>query len=558
MADHDSLILSRLPRCSEWVAGIVSSPTYVVGDGDPYRPSAVLWVETGSGLIVGCDLLHPSEALGRAAGLFLETAREPLEGKARVPERVRVAEPELYDALQGRIGGVELVLAPTPELTPVAESFVAHMGLADEDDEDVELSYVGGDITADDVAHMFRAAARLYRLQPWRPFPPDGYVSVRCEQLGIEDGALCVVGQMGESFGFVLFRSVEDAVDFVVAADQVEAGRKGRFPQHVMFTYDERAALPPAMAGEIRTHGWEVAGPRAYPTFAMVDPDMTACVLTRPELLGVTAIVDALAELIENEPELAQAWQDDVQFERATEVSTAQGPIAVTIEAPLWLPEDAAPGITVEVSPDIDSVLDEDGDVDEDTYEAYVAALLSRFEASPDASEGRLAWAELIIRQAVDFHGATIAALTPDVLEAVLFKAIPRTATVESAAAEQIIDALRALLEFAARDLNLASASACLAWLPGDAAKRLARGLDDASKFSPEKSILMAGARAGYDVTTPEGIAEWLDVASAELVDQQQPAHAGGRRASGSTQRAAANKQRRKAARQARKKSRRH
>jgi hypothetical protein len=558
MADHDSTILSRLPRCSEWVAGVVSSPTFVVGDGDPYRPSAVLWVETGSGLIVGCDLLHPSDALGRAAGLFLETAREPLEGKARVPERVRVAEPELYEALQGKIGGVELVLAPTPELTPVAESFVAHMGLVDEDEDDVELSYVGGDITADDVAHMFRAAAQLYRLQPWRPFPSDGYVSVRCEQLGIEDGALCVVGQMGESFGFVLFRSVDDAVEFVIAADHVEAGRKARFPQHVMFTYDERAALPPAMAGEIRTHGWEVAGPRAYPTFAMVDPDMTACVLTRPELLGVTAIVEGVAALIESEPNLARAWEDDVPVEHSIEVPTAEGTIAVSVQAPLWLPEDAAPARVVEVSPDVESVLDEDGDIDEDLYEAYCAALLSRFEASPDANESRLGWAELIIRQAVEFHGCTLAAFTPEVVGSLVFETIPRTATVEPSAAENVIDALRALLDFAARELDLSSARACLESVPADATERLSRELGDPSRFSPEKSILMAGARAGYDVSTPEGIAEWLDVASAELVDQQQEAHHGGRRVSASTQRAAANKQRRKAARQARKKSRRH
>jgi hypothetical protein len=556
MADHDSTILSRLPRCSEWVAGIVSSPTYVCDEDEPYRPSAVLLVETGSGLIVGCELLHPRDALGRAAGLFLETARAPIEGEARVPRRVRVAEPELFQALEGKIGGVELVLAPTPELDAVAESFVAQMARMDEDDES-EITYLGPAITPDDVAHMFRAAARLYRLQPWRLFPSDGYVTVRCEHLDVDDGALCVVGQLGESFGFVLFRSVDDAIAFGEAADQVDAGRRPRFPQHIMFSYDDRASLGPTLGKEIRAHGWEVAGPRAYPSIAMLDPDMVARSLTREELHGVTAIVDALAEMIEDEPDLDQAWDDDVRFERATAVATALGPIKVEIEAPLWLPDDEGSTPVVEIGPHVGSLDGADGTVDEDAYEAYCADLLSRFERSPDATDKRLAWAELLIRQAVEFHGCTLAGLTPAVMTEVLFETIPRTVNVEPSAAADIVDALRALLTFAARDLGLVSAGACLDAFPRGAAQRLSRALRDPSLFSPAKTLIMAGARAGYDVTTPEGIAEWLEVARGADEDQPSAHQGGGRRASAPIQRSVANKQRRKAARQARKKSRR-
>ena len=49
------------------------------------------------------------------------------------------------------------------------------------------------------------------------------------------------------------------------------------------------------------------------------------------------------------------------------------------------LPEDAVPASTVEVSPDVESVVDDEGDVDEDQYEGYCSALLSRFAASPPA-----------------------------------------------------------------------------------------------------------------------------------------------------------------------------
>jgi hypothetical protein len=331
--------LSGLPRTSEWVAGIVSTPAYVTSEAESFRPAAVLWFETGSGLIVASELVHPREALDRAVALFLEATVAPLAGNPRVPRRVRVATRELFDALDGKLGGVPLVHSATPELDSVAEAMAAHMLEAGEEDEEND-TYLGPGIAADDMGQMFRAAARLYRLQPWRVFPSDEFISVSCEAIGIDDGALCVVGQMGQSFGFVLFRSLADASLYGEAIDDVEAGRRPTFPQHVMFSYDDEQTVGRVLAGEVRTHGWELAGPDAYPTAIVVDPDMATRFLARGELAAVTAIIEAMADLIVEDPDLADAWEGGAPRRRTAEVETEAGAIAVEIEAPLRPPRD--------------------------------------------------------------------------------------------------------------------------------------------------------------------------------------------------------------------------
>src|SRR5437762_3109959 len=101
-------------RPDEWIGALVTFPSYVTGEGEPYRPTAVMWLEPESGLIVDSELVRPEQALSRAAGLFHLATREPKAGAPRVPQRLRVSDEVLASALRGSLGDVELVVAPTP------------------------------------------------------------------------------------------------------------------------------------------------------------------------------------------------------------------------------------------------------------------------------------------------------------------------------------------------------------------------------------------------------------------------------------------------------------
>jgi hypothetical protein len=513
---------------SEWVAGVVPLPSFVTGDGEPYRPAALLLVESDSGLIVGTELARPEDLLERAPEMFHQAARAPLVGSPREPARVRVASPDLFAALHDQVGDVEVVLAPTPELEPVAAGLCESLGQLPADEEG--FTYLGPDITPDDVAHMFRAAARLYRLRPWTLFPADGFASIDCAALGVAGGALCVVGQAGESFGFALFSSRADAVAFTET--DMEAGPT-LLPRHFMFTYDEEDDLAPPMVREIDEFGWEVAGPGAFPQALLIDPDCVVRGLTRAELAGLTAVIEALADLVDANPDLAAAWEEADERRGRSDVSTALGTIAVELAVPLDL---------------------------EDAGEVAVDRLVGRFADSPEASPELIGWVEMLADYADPYCGAELSELTPGQLHELLFEVVPRKVSAEPAAAPEIVAAARAFFTFAARELGSRSARKCVDSLGPDAERHLAREMADPRNFGLAKSFFMSGLEAGHDMTTEAGIQAWqaafnrAPMSRPALLPEEEQARPPAPRS-----RAAAAKARakRKASRKARKKSRR-
>ncbi|HEU4614028.1 MAG TPA: hypothetical protein VFS15_18165 [Kofleriaceae bacterium] len=504
---HESGSTPHLPRCGEWIGALVTFPSYVTGEGEPFKPTAVMWLEPETNWIVDSQLVRPEEALPRAAGLFHLATREPHAGEPRMPRRVRVSDEALAHALRGALGDVELVVAPTPEIDEVVASLTEHLARGDREDEEV-MTYLGPDLAPGDLAHLFRAAARLYRARPWVHIPPDAFVGVRCERLGIEHGALCVVGQMGESYGFSLFRSIEDAERFMVVA---ETGDPSDLPEHFMFTFDDRRELPELLVREIVEQGWEVAGPHAYPSFAVVDEDRVGRGLTLEEHVGMTAIVTALAELVENETLLGDAWQTGIPIERAGSVETAHGNVAVSVWAPQYIGDDEAEVLASDDPANWLFVVNDDRMIDEEMIEDHLDAFMSRFEDAPEVREEMLPIAEMLVERLGMHLGLTFVGVGPEELKILLFKVLPNQVMVEAEQAPLVLETVRALLAFAGRELGAEHAEACLAALNAAAEKRLARELADESKFGMAKSLIAQGMRAGFDMTSEAGIAAFVE-----------------------------------------------
>jgi hypothetical protein len=244
-----------------------------------------MWVDAASYFILDTQLVHPNEAMSQAAQLFERATRDPRNGPPHTPKRLRVSDEALATALRGSIDDVELVLAPTPEIDQIVEDMRAHLARGSKD-----LSFIGSEMSSQDVGAMFSAAARLYRAAPWKVLPPDACIGVSCNVLGIRDGAMCVVGQMGQSHGFSLFASIESTLAFFDVVDASERGERGlKVPAHIMFAYDSRDEVPVELVREVASHHWELAGHDAYPSPRVLDDELVARGVTRVEMLGLTA-----------------------------------------------------------------------------------------------------------------------------------------------------------------------------------------------------------------------------------------------------------------------------
>ncbi|AUX23998.1 hypothetical protein SOCEGT47_045290 [Sorangium cellulosum] len=323
-----------LPRRDEaWIGGFFSLRAFVREGDDAYRPEAVVWM-TDRGLVLSCTTLRPGDVVACAVDSFESTAREPREGEPGLPARVRVASPALADALRARLGpGVDVRVAPTPEIDAVAEDLEAHLGAGD---GGPSPSFLGGGIEAPAMASFFRAAAALHRAAPWEAVPSDtDILSLSIPSLGARDLALCVLGQAGQGHGVLLF---ESARGFELHLAALEAPRD-RPPTSLpagffSLSFDRASDLHPALRAEVAEQRWELVGPDAVPTLAMVDEDLLGRKPTPQELTASEALALGLVELMKRRDELAQAFRGGAPVEASYVVETHGGPVEVMFRAP--------------------------------------------------------------------------------------------------------------------------------------------------------------------------------------------------------------------------------
>jgi hypothetical protein len=324
----------RVTEPVEWIAGVVSLPAYVTGEGEPYRPSLVFWV-SADGFVLGMEVPGRSATPAQIAQSFHATTRSPMVGAPHVPGRVRIASPEIAAGLRAALGPkVEIVCAPTPEIDAILATMRERMAATDPNENEAKDTYLDPGISAEAMASFFRTAARLYRAAPWNALPGDAYlIGVTIEASGVRDAVVSVIGRLGESFGFLLFGSYAAYEAYVEVVAELSAGQRPRLPRHLALNFDAGSELSPARRKEISAHRWEVAGARAYPWVVVVDEDIIARPPTADELTLVEAIAGGLAALVESEPRLDKAFEGAPVIQTST-VPTGAGPVEVTLAAP--------------------------------------------------------------------------------------------------------------------------------------------------------------------------------------------------------------------------------
>src|SRR5712692_4373857 len=102
----------------EWVGGLFTLPFEIEGT----RPLVALWVELPLGPVVYADIRAAAEVEGWFEQTLSTAMEKPAVGKPRRPSRIRVADPALARELKDAGVGVEIVVAPTPEVDEAFQS----------------------------------------------------------------------------------------------------------------------------------------------------------------------------------------------------------------------------------------------------------------------------------------------------------------------------------------------------------------------------------------------------------------------------------------------------
>lgn len=501
----------------EWVGGPVLFPEYVLADDGPVRPSAILWL-IPDGPIVGNTIVESVADDGAVVADFLERCRQPMVGAPHTPARVRVASPELAARLREAVGpATEVVCAPTPELDEAMEAFREHLNKLPSSGS--PPSYLVLDVDAPAMRGFFAAAAQLHRAAPWDAIEGDAAIAVTSKRLGLERAAVSIIGQLGESYGYLLFASEHDFDAYVDSASSPEEGERVKLPAHLVLNYERGAELDPACRKEIATHGWEVASAEAHPWPLAVDEGVVARPTTRAELLQLEAIALGLAELTSDDEALDAVFGGPPSEGQAMAVETSGGMVDLFFEEAL-LRERDDDWFAIDMP-----VTDGGGWIDEDLAREYSEELTRRFADSEEASAlPDVGWAQMFIDGAFTCAGANAAQYDASVVRDVVFDFFPEKVTVAPSTAPVIVAQLRAFFAFLGREFALPDAKSCARVLAGAATDKLEAALADPRRYAPAKAMMMQGLQEGYDVYTEQGWLGWMRVLNSRIASSPAPA----------------------------------
>ena len=327
----------RTPR-TEWVGGSAPMPTMITGEGEPYRPEMLVWLNPDDGLILGMTAVRPGEAIAGAAEHLRETILAPADGPPGPPSRLRVASRELADALRAAFPTLEIVVAPTPEIDAVAGSFAEAMAGTGEDDP----GWLADGLPPAAVGAFFDAMAALWRGAPWDAVPADvPTFRVGVEAFGVRDAIAVVMGQMRESFGVLLFDGLEDHDRYAAIGEALRRGDAraatalGEMPPFTALDFDPVEHVSPVRREERETHGWALADEGAFPSLGCREADLAERAPTPRDLALGEALARAFAVAFDEGDTFEEAWYGGEPVEHRVTVATREGDVEVVLSAPV-------------------------------------------------------------------------------------------------------------------------------------------------------------------------------------------------------------------------------
>lgn len=293
---------SASPAGREWIGGVIRTPFYVQDREPAYRAMGVFWLDASDGCIVGTNLVAPDEVDGQVGAVLAGAMAQPMVGPPRRPDRVRVATAAMADEVRAVLGDrATITVAATPELQMVLEALTRSIDAEAAGNGGEVITYLAnGNVEADAVAEFFEAAKQLYELAPWQDVQDQQVIRVDIGALGVEGACLSIIGNLGESLGFLLFPSFKGFLAFLDASlatdfDPVSTEMGSGW---LALNYDRGADLPDSVRREIAEHRWPVAAPEAYPLVERFDADLVLAPLDARDLSIANAIASALIPFI--------------------------------------------------------------------------------------------------------------------------------------------------------------------------------------------------------------------------------------------------------------------
>ena len=490
------LELRRSPE--EWIGGRLTGPAYVAEDV-PMRPDLVIRI-CGED-ILRVELVRPEAPAGVVGEQLREAMRSPMVGKPRRPQRIRVADPSLVQAIRLVVDkATPIEVGPTPELARLSQTLTCYLYDSAPAQQPSYLQH--GRISAETMGGFFRAAAALFHEQPWKIIPTDSdLLLLDIPALGLSERCASIIGQMGESFGFLLFDSVEGHRSMQTAGLTIQT--TGAAPHDLgtpifSVNYERGADIPTFMRREIVRHDWEVASTSGYPHIVLVDADHVERPYSEQDVVRAWGAASALLRFLR---------QHRAALRCGDGVPGRASPALPSLESRFVL--DDVPGApearVVSPHPDAEALAADDMDEDWEYGLAVVETFLKSEAEAGKADEwlGRArAVCESLLEYKLDHLLEEVGGWTAAQVESFLLDYFPSEVVVEGHVVAQVPEILRTFFAYLL-ELGFLTERSAAAIDKRIAARQQAflRRVQDPGRFGLAKSLMTELRRQGVDLT---------------------------------------------------------
>lgn len=504
----------RLRVVEEWVGGRRLMPSYIMED-KPYRPELVIWLDATNNLILASEALEPGAPLSAEAELLATAMKTPMAGKPRRPTSIRVADSALAALLRGGLDpDVRIEVAETPELDRVIE-IMSESFLRDDQD----ASYLeDGMVPPATMRRFFTAAAKLWKVAPWKHVYDSQLLRLDCPALDARNKVVSIIGNLGESFGVLVFDSL---AGFAAMAERSDAHMAGKplidLGTHIFaINFDRGSDIPKTMRREIDQHGWKVAHAHAYPRIQWIDPDRMLHPLTERDVVFATACAEAIAEFF------ARHGNDIAggTFKQASEriaLEDLPGLPTVELTAPHpeceWEEGDEA----FDDEAELEAELEAEFELGREIAESFVLA-----QKSAGRDEDWLADAAFccdnLYQFKINYADGRAAGWTAVLVEEYLLDYFPRKVSADEALIARTPEVLTAFFDWAEQSSHISSRTAgAIRKRIKSTRKRFDAAARDPGNFGIAKSLFMGMRDAGVDITKAGEIDSYVKKHNSEL-----------------------------------------
>ncbi len=313
--------LRHLPqRFDVWQVDSRMMPNWVNVGGENKR----LWVTLVTSRSDDLVLAHPiTEEPPSSDQLWDELARamqHPAAGEPHRPTELQVRSGPLWDELRPHLDALDITIEPTDVLDQwdfVFDDLSKHLT----GDAPPGLLDMPG-VTSEQAAGFYQAAAGFYRRAPWRKLGYETAIRVECEKFESGPWFAVVMGQSGMTFGIALYDDLK--VLQQLWANAMSDEENARDTVALAMTFGNEMELPVADLDAIAEHGFEVAGPDAYPWIYRKERGMSM----RPPLAWELELAEGCLRAI---PAFAARHAADDPSKHTMTVPVASGELKLTL-----------------------------------------------------------------------------------------------------------------------------------------------------------------------------------------------------------------------------------